>query len=185
MSVSSSFRSKNSGTASPSLYAQQSPCLYPVHSGPSLGNHTQLQPGRPLSTVRVSCRGPRGSTPQPSFPHPQQATLSGDPCCQPVRGLCSSVLAWESSLPPWRTAHFCSTQSLLTLCVCPSLENHTRPYSAPSSGQYFIPGTSESFLCTDRPRRLRSVPHISTLLPLWLCAFFVWDLILFPHPLHS
>lgn len=77
VSVSSSFRSKNSGTASPSLYAQQSPCLYPVHSGPSLGNHTQLQPGRPLSTVRVSCRGPRGSTPQPSFPHPQRAMLRG------------------------------------------------------------------------------------------------------------
>lgn len=106
VSVSSSFRSENSGTASPSLYAQQSPCLYPVHSGPSLGNHAQLQPGRPLSTVRVSCRGPRGSTPQPSFPHPQRATLSGDPCCQPVCGLCSSVLAWESSLPPLENSPF-------------------------------------------------------------------------------
>lgn len=185
MPVSSSFRSENSGTASPSLYAQQSPCLYPVHSGLFPGNQAQLLPGRPLSTVRVSPTGIQvvhttALLPKSSAGHAVREPLLSAP------GLHISVLAWERNLsPPWRTAHFWSTQSLLALGVCPliTLRRTTRDPTVPSHlGSTLFQGLQSPSFCTDRPWGLRICPtHLISTPPL-LALRFVWDLILFFPP---
>lgn len=82
--VSSSFRSENSGKASPSLYARQSPLPLPCPQQPLPGQSNPASAGEAAEhSLGSLLQGSRCSTPQPSLPSSQQATLSGNPCCQP------------------------------------------------------------------------------------------------------
>lgn len=168
MPASSSFHSENSGKALPSLYAQQSPCLYPAHSSLFPGNQTQLLPGRLLSSVR-SLMGNRCSIPQPSLPSPQQATLSGNPCCQYLAcAWCPSL--GENLVTPGELPNFWGAQNLLDLHICPPcyLMENTRACNAQHLGSALLrelqsPSLGKGPLCTDWPRRLRVYPpHLCT-----------------------
>lgn len=134
--ASSSFHSENSGKALPSLYAHQSPCLYPGHSGLFPGNQTQLLPGRLLSSVRSLLWGT-------GVPHnsPPSQVLSR-PCCQHLAcAWCPSL--GENLVTPGELPHFWGTQNLLDLHIYPPcylMEKH-KSLQCPASGQCFAPGT--------------------------------------------
>lgn len=152
MPVSSSFRSENSGTASPSLYAQQSPCLHPVHSGLFPGNQgsTEHSQGLPY-------RDP-GSTPQPSFPSLRQAMLSGNLAVSPWPVQQCPTLGETS--PPLENSPFLEYPEPARPVRLPPhylMENHTRP-TVPSLGSTVVQGLLSPSFCTDRPRRLRVRP---------------------------
>lgn len=113
--ASSSFHSENSGKALPSLYAQQSPCLYPAHSSLFPGNQTQLLPGRLLSSVRSLLRGtgvPHHSPPSQVLSRPRcQGTLAVS--TWPVHG----VLAWERTLSPLESCPISGVPRTYWICI--------------------------------------------------------------------
>lgn len=160
--VSSSFRSENSGKASPSLYARQSPLPLPCPQQPLPGQSIPASAGEAAEhSLGSLLQGSRCSTPQPSLPSPQQATLSGNPCCQPracpmVSELGREPLTLESSpISGVPRTYGCVSALLVTL-------GETRAPAVPShlSGQCFIPGTARpvpctGVYCTERPRRPR------------------------------
>ncbi|KAK7811798.1 hypothetical protein U0070_016870 [Myodes glareolus] len=115
---------------------------------------------------QVSLTGNRCSTLQPSLPSPQQAMLSGNPCCQHLAcAWCPSL--GENLVTPGELPHFWGTQICVSALLV-TLWRNTRTCNAQHLGSTLLqelqsPSLGKGPLCTDWPRRLRVYPpHLRT-----------------------